>query len=93
MCARSGSTVPWEEIIGYWTGLRFASAELDLATLLRTALVVNTCNAVMCRLIAHNNRMHRNRWTACGFVFGFWAVAAVLLLSATRTRGDDERGG
>lgn len=84
--------MPWEAFIGYLTGLRFASAEMDLATLLRTALVVNTCNAVMCRVIADNNAMHKNRWTAVGMVFGFWAVAVALLYSSTRSLGDDEGG-
>jgi type IV secretory pathway TrbD component len=73
------------------TGLRFAAAEMDGATLLRTALVVNTCNAVMCRVIADNNAMGKNRWTAAGFVFGFWAVGCALLVGATRSLGDDER--
>lgn len=80
----------WEAFIGYLTGLRFVTAEIDLATLLRTALVVNTCNAVVCRLVAHNSGMDRNRWTAIGFVLGFWGVAAALLLSSTGLLGDDE---
>jgi hypothetical protein len=84
--------VSWEQFFGYLTGLRFVTAEIDLATLLRTALVVNACNASVCRLIAHNSGMHRNRWTAFGFVFGFWAVAAALLLSSTGLLGDDKGG-
>ncbi len=82
----------WEAFIGYLTGLRFASAEMDLSTLLRTALVVNICNAVMCRVIAQNNQMRRNPWTAAGFVFGFWAVACALLVGRTRSLGNDESG-
>lgn len=84
--------MPWETIIGYLTGLRFASAEMDLNTLLRTAVVVNACNAAMCRVIANNNAMNANRWTAYGLVFGFWAVAAALLISSRRTLGDDKGG-
>lgn len=79
----------WEVFFGYLTGLRFV-ADIELATLLRTAVVLNTCNAVACRLIAHNNGLDKNRWTALGFVFGFWAVACVLLLGSARSLGDDK---
>jgi len=84
--------VSWETFFGILTGIRFASADMDGATLLRTALVVNTCNAVMCRVIAHNNAMSKNPWTAAGFVFGFWAVGCALLVGVARPFGDDKRG-
>lgn len=82
----------WEAFFGYLTGLRFVSADIDLATLLRTAVVVNTCNAIVCRLIASNNGMHRGRWTVIGFALGFWAVAAALVLSSTGLFRDHEGG-
>ena len=70
----------WEVLLGYLTGLRWINPQLDSATLLRTALVVHTADAVLCRLFAHNNGYSKNLWTVLGFLFGMWAVAVVLLL-------------
>jgi hypothetical protein len=72
--------VSWDVLLGYLTGLRWINPQLDPATLLRTALVVHTADAVLCRLFAHNNGYSKNLWTALGFVFGMWAVAVLLLL-------------
>lgn len=82
----------WEAFFGYLTCLGFVSTDMDLATLARTAAVVNVCNAIVCRLIAHNNGRNATGWTAAGFFFGFWAVAAALLLTAGNPFGDDESG-
>jgi hypothetical protein len=72
--------VNWDVILGYFTGLRLLNPAMDGATLLRTALVVHTCDAVMCRLFAHNNGYPKNLWTALGFVFGIWALAVLIIL-------------
>ncbi len=64
---------------GYLTGLQLVSAmELDWPTLLATAVLVNICNAIVCRLVARNNGRPARAWTVLGFVFGVWAVAVVL---------------
>ncbi len=60
----------WDVLLGYFTGLRLLSSQLDPATLVRTALVVHLCDSIMCRLFAHNNGYPKNVWTALGFVFG-----------------------
>jgi hypothetical protein len=70
----------WDVAFGYFTGLRLFNPELTGETLLRTAFVVHTCNAVMCRLLAYNNGHSQNRWTALGFIFGFWALAVIMVL-------------
>ena len=70
----------WDLLLGYFTGLRFVASQMDPATLLRTALVVHTCDSIMCRLFAHNNGYPKNLWTVLGFVFGIWAVAVLILL-------------
>ncbi len=69
----------WDTALGYFTGLRLL-AEMDPQTLLRTTLVVHTCDAVMCRVFAKNNGYPRNLWTALGLVFGIWAVAVLIVL-------------
>jgi hypothetical protein len=73
-------SVSLDVFLGYFTGLHLLAPEMQLATLLPTALVVHTCDAVMCRLFAHNNRYPKNLWTVLGFVFGIWAVAVLVLL-------------
>lgn len=70
----------WDIVLGYLTGLRFLDPGMAAATLLRTALLIHTCDAVMCRLFAHNNGYSKNLWTFLGFVFGVWAVAVLIVL-------------
>jgi hypothetical protein len=38
------------------------------------------CDAIVCRLIAHNNGYPKNLWTLLGFIAGLWAVAVLILL-------------
>jgi len=66
--------------LGYLSGLAFLQAEIPLRTLVGTLFVVNVCDAIMCRLFARNNGYPKNLWTAVGFVFGIWAVAALILM-------------
>lgn len=77
--------MPWNVLLGYYTGLALINPDLDAGTLLPTALVVHTCDAIMCRLFAHNNGYPRNLWTALGFVFGIWGVAVLLILPKRST--------
>lgn len=70
-----------ELVLGYLTGLRWlAPYPLDLPTLAATGVVVNICDAVMCRLFARNNGYPVRPWTILGFVFGLWALALLILL-------------
>jgi len=70
-----------EVVLGYLTGLRFlAPYPLDVPTLVATGLVVNTCDATICRLLARNNGYPVRLWTVLGFVFGIWAVALFIVL-------------
>lgn len=66
--------------LSYWSGLAFVRPELDVPTLVGTALIAHTCDAAMCRLFAHNNGYPKTTWTALGFVGGLWAVAILILL-------------
>ncbi len=70
----------WAVILSYMTGFRWINPSLDPATLVRTVLIVHACDAVLCRLFAHNNGHSKNRWTALGLIFGLWAVALLLVL-------------
>ena len=66
--------------LSYLTGLRFVAPDLDLPALLGTALALHVCDAIMCRLFAHNNGYPKNLWTALGLVAGLWAVAVLIVL-------------
>ena len=66
--------------LGYLTGLAFVAATpLDWPTLLATTAIVNTCDAIVCRVIARNNDRPTRLWFGLGLVFGVWAVATLLL--------------
>jgi len=78
--------VSWHVLLGYFTGLHLLSPEMDAPTLVRTALVVHVCDAVMCRLFAHNHGYSKNAWTVLGSIFGIWAMT-VLILLPRRSRG------
>ncbi len=75
----------WVVALSYVTGFRWINPELDPGTLVRTVALVHTCDAVLCRLFAHNNGHSKNRWTALGLVFGLWAVALLLVLPKRTT--------
>ena len=67
-------------LLSYWSGLAFVGPELPGRTLVGTMLILHTCDAIMCRLLAHNTGRPPARWTVIGFVGGLWAVALLLLL-------------
>jgi hypothetical protein len=67
-------------VVSYLTGLHFVAPDLELPALLGTALALHVCDAIMCRLFAHNNGYPKNLWTVLGVVFGLWAVAVLILL-------------
>jgi hypothetical protein len=66
--------------LSYWSGLAFVAAALPWPTLLGTVLAIHICDAIMCRLLAHNNGYPKTAWTILGFIGGLWAVVALLLL-------------
>jgi hypothetical protein len=76
--------VSWDVILGYFTGLRCLSPHIEPCVLVRTVLVVHICDAIMCRVFAHNNGHSKNLWTVLGFVFGIWAVALLIVLPPRR---------
>jgi hypothetical protein len=66
--------------LSYLTGLHFVAPDLGLPALVGTALAMHVCDAIMCRLFAHNNGYPKNLWTLLGLVAGLWAVALLILL-------------
>ena len=66
--------------LSYWSGLAFVAPELPWPTLIGTILGLHTCDAIMCRLFAHNGGYPKTTWTVIGFIGGLWAVVLLLLL-------------
>jgi len=67
-------------VIAYLSGLVFVAPDLPVPALLGTALALHVCDAILCRLFAHNNGYPKNLWTLAGFIAGLWAVAVLILL-------------
>ena len=66
--------------IAYLSGLAFVAPDLPVPALLGTALALHICDAILCRLFAHNNGYPKALWTGLGLVAGLWAVAVLILL-------------
>ena len=74
----------FKTFIGYFTGLHMLGGNLSFPSLIVTALFVHFLDGIMCRLFARNNGYPKNLWMTLGFVFGIWAVAAILFLPKKR---------
>jgi len=85
----------FEVFLGYFTGLRVLEGDLSFPTLIWTTLVVHLLDGVVCRLFARNHGYPINLWTLLGFVFGIWAIAAIVLWPKrlTRTSVDTHESG
>ena len=66
--------------IAYLSGLAFVAPDLPAPALLGTALALHICDAILCRLFAHNNGYPKNLWTLIGLVAGLWGVAVLIVL-------------
>ena len=64
----------------YLSGLGLVAPELAPPALLGTAHALHVCDAILCRLFAHNNGYPKNLWTLLGLSAGLWAVAVLILL-------------
>src|SRR5262249_15329768 len=56
--------------LSYWSGLAFVAPELPWPTLVGTVLGLHTCDAIMCRLFAHNGGYPKNTWTIIRVIGG-----------------------
>jgi hypothetical protein len=71
-------------LLSWVSGLALVAPGLPPATVVGTALVLHTCDAVLCRLFARNNGHPPGLCTVLGFVGGIWAVAVLILLPRRR---------
>jgi hypothetical protein len=66
--------------LGYFTGLLLITPEMEPATLLRTAALVNVLDAILCFVIAGHSGRRKIPWTIAGLIFGMWALGTLFLL-------------
>jgi hypothetical protein len=67
-------------VIGLTSGVTLVAPRLAPGAALGTGFVVLVCDAILCRLFAHNNGYPKTLWTLLGLAGGLWAVAILILL-------------
>lgn len=72
------------QLLGYFSGLLFIKPELEPMSLLKTAALVHSLDAILCGVIASHSRRSKLAWTAAGLVCGIWALGILFLLPAKR---------
>jgi hypothetical protein len=67
-------------LIGLTSGVTLVASRLEPGAVLGTGVVVLVCDAILCRLFAHNNGYPKTLWTLLGLAGGLWAVGVLILL-------------
>jgi hypothetical protein len=83
---RQGLVVDFYHLFGYLSGLLFIKSEMDPLTLVRTAALVHTLDAILCRVIAGHSGRQKLPWTVAGLFFGIWALGTLFLLPAKKPK-------
>jgi hypothetical protein len=78
--------VDFYQFLGYFSGLLFIRAEMDPTTLVRTAALVHSLDAILCCVIANHSRRNKTAWTIAGLLGGIWALGILFLLPAKNQR-------
>lgn len=69
-----------EVFLGYFTGLRLFTPDIDFQRLVHTAAFIHVLDAVVCRVFASRNGSSKNLWTLYGLVCGGWAVLSLIVV-------------
>ena len=78
------------QFLGYFSGLYFIKAEMDSTTLVRTAALVQSLDAILCCVIANHSGRNKPAWTIAGLLGGIWALGILFLLPA-RNHGNNSK--
>jgi hypothetical protein len=78
--------VDFYHFLGYFSGLLFIKPEMDPATLVRTAALVHSLDAILCCVIANHSGRNKTAWTIAGLLGGIWALGILFLLPAINER-------
>jgi hypothetical protein len=82
--------VDFYQFLGYFSGLYFIKAEMDSTTLVRTAALVHSLDAILCCVIANHSGRNKPAWTIAGLLGGIWALGILFLLPA-RNHGNNSK--
>ncbi len=74
-------------IAGYLSGLLFIKADMEPATLWPTLALVHILDAILCGVVANYSNRNKLLWTIGGLACGIWALGALFLLPAKKSRG------
>ena len=72
------------QFLGYFSGLLFIRPEMDPTTLVRTAALVHSLDAILCCVIADQSGRNKTAWTIAGLLGGIWALGILFLLPAIK---------
>jgi len=75
-------------IAGYFSGLLFIKADMEPAMLWPTLALVHILDAILCGVVANHSNRNKFLWTIGGLIAGIWALGALFLLPAKKSRGN-----
>jgi hypothetical protein len=75
-------------LVGYFSGLLFIKPDMEPATLWPTLALVHSLDAILCGVVADHSRRNTLLWTISGLLCGIWALGALFLLPAKKSRGN-----
>lgn len=75
-------------LVGYFSGLLFIKADMEPASLWPTVALVHSLDAILCGVVANHSGRNKLLWTLGGMVCGIWALGALFLLPAKKSRGN-----
>jgi hypothetical protein len=82
--------VDFYQFLGYFSGLLFIKAEMDSTTLVRTAALVHSLDAILCCVIANHSGRSKTVWAVAGLLGGIWALG-ILFLLPSKNQGNDSQ--
>ena len=74
-------------LVGYVSGLLFIKPDMEPASLWPTVALVHSLDAILCGVVANHNGRDKFLWSVSGLVCGIWALGALFLLPAKKSRG------
>jgi hypothetical protein len=75
-------------LVGYFSGLLFIKADMEPASLWPTVALVHSLDAILCGVVANHSGRNKLLWTIGGLICGIWALGALFLLPAKKSRGN-----
>ncbi len=74
-------------LVGYVSGLLFIKPDMEPASLWPTVALIHSLDAILCGVVANHSRRNKLLWTIGGLICGIWALGALFLLPAKKSRG------